>query len=422
MNKSIFEHNYKTNKRNDIIWNSASGIIDASQTVILLFFITRLLGEQDAGIFSLAYSIAVLMLTISRYGMRTFQVTDIHEKYDFNIYLSSRIVTTFLMLLVCIINVGYDYLFQDYSLYKVSIILLVCILKSLDGIEDVFHAQLQQKNKLGFAAKMKTYRLTITIITQIICLLMWHNLLWAIMASVFISCLFFLFFLLNVYDMKIFPPFHISVHGVSSLLLTCFPLFAARFLSIYMSNIPKYSIDSQTNDIIQARYGFIFMPVYIVNVVGQFIFQPVLLGMAKDWSLNKIDHYIRTMKKLIGIVLVLTLFGCIACYFLGIPILSWYYHTDLSAYKKELILFMIAGGFLATVTIWNMCLTIAKRQQILLFGYGITVVVEKLFADKLTSNYGLTGAVWLYLGSVAGLCMFLTGMMVQIIRKKSQNV
>ena len=82
------------NRKSDMIWNTASGIIDAAQSILMLSLITRICGLQDAGIFSIAYSISILMLTISRYGMRDYQVTDLKEKYDFNVYFSSRVVTT----------------------------------------------------------------------------------------------------------------------------------------------------------------------------------------------------------------------------------------------------------------------------------------------------------------------------------------
>ena len=206
--------------------------------------------------------------------------------------------------------------------------------------------------------------------------------------------------------------------GVRELLYICFPFFGARFLSVYISNIPKYSIDTQMDDVVQACFGFIFAPVYIVNVVGQFIFQPVLVEMAESWTYRKYKEYLCIISKLIFVVVVLTL----GCYVLGIPFLSWFYHVDLLAYKKELMLLMLAGGFLATVTIWNICLTIMRKQKVLLYGYGIVVLLEKIVADYIIKEYGLQGATWLYLVSIFSLCMLLGIAVVVIIKRKKRSL
>lgn len=410
------------NRKSDMIWNTASGVIDASQSILLLSLITRICGLQDAGIFSISYSISILMLTISRYGMRNYQVTDIEEKYDFEVYFSSRVVTTIAMMIASIARIAFNYVYRDFSVYKSLVVLLVCTLKSIDGIEDVFHARLQQKKKLAVAAKAKTLRLLLTLIVQTISLLVIKNLVGAISLSILVSTFFLFFSLREICDKEMFAKLKFRFSGVSELLYICFPLFEARFLSIYISNIPKYSIDTQMDDIVQACYGFIFTPVYIVNVVGQFIFQPVLVDMAESWAQRKYKEYLCIILKLISAVDVLTLVGICGCYVLGIPFLSWFYHVDLSLYKVELLLFMLAGGFLATVTIWNMCLTIMRNQKVLLYGYGIVVLFEKVAADYIIKKYGLQGATWLYLVSIFSLCMILGIAVVVIIKRKKRSL
>ena len=408
-------------RKSDMIWNTASGMIDASQSILFLSLITRICGLQDAGIFSISYSISILMLTISRYGMRNYQVTDVKEKYSFEVYFSSRIVTTLAMMLASIAKVIFHYIYKDFSVYKSLVVLLVCTLKSVDGIEDVFHARLQQKKRLADAAKAKTIRLLLTLIVQMVSLYVIRNLVGAISLSILVSVLFLFFSLRGICDKEMLSDLRFQYSGIKELLYVCFPLFGARFLSIYISNIPKYSIDAQMDDVVQACYGFIFTPVYIVNVVGQFIFQPVLVQMAESWTFMRFKEYLRIIRKLIAVVIVLTVAGIGGCYIFGIPFLSWFYHADLSLYKTELMLLMLAGGFLATVTIWNMCLTIMRNQKTLLWSYGIVVLLEKISADYIIKEYGLQGATWLYLASVFFLCLILGIAVVKMTRVRGKE-
>lgn len=412
-----------TSVRDGIAWNTIWGIVNAGQSVILLMVITRICGLQDAGIFTIAYSIATLMLTISRYGMRSFQVTDIGEQFDFAAYYSSRIITTAAMLVASLINVIYRYFYADYSDYKCLVVLLVCVLKSLDGIEDVFSGRFQQKKRLDIGARIMAVRLIATLIVQILVLLITDDLVCSLVITIAFSLLFLCIALKTVCGESIFEivgSMHFKLKDALSLVKICLPLFAARFLSIYISNIPKYSIDTNLDDIAQACYGFIFMPVYMINVVGQFIFQPVLVDMAQAWETNNLRKFNRIILHLIMLVVGCTIVGMLAFYLCGVQILSIIYHTDLSAYRTEIVVFMLAGGFLAVITIWNLCLTVVRKQQILVWGYGIVIIVEKMLADTLITRYQIRGATVLYLGSVIFLCIALGNAMLYILHRKKQ--
>ena len=43
-----------------------------------------------------------MMLTIGNYGMRNYQATDLNNKYLMSVYLSSRIVTNIIMMIIVV--------------------------------------------------------------------------------------------------------------------------------------------------------------------------------------------------------------------------------------------------------------------------------------------------------------------------------
>ena len=57
-------------KRNSYIWNIIGGLINAFQSVIILIVLTRVLDIEMAGIFTIAWAIANLAITIGKYGVR----------------------------------------------------------------------------------------------------------------------------------------------------------------------------------------------------------------------------------------------------------------------------------------------------------------------------------------------------------------
>ena len=84
--KAIVKFLEKTNniKRSSYTWNALNAIISALQNPVILLVITRTNGVYDAGVFSIAFAIATLMLYVGLYGLRRFQSSDLDEKYSFS--------------------------------------------------------------------------------------------------------------------------------------------------------------------------------------------------------------------------------------------------------------------------------------------------------------------------------------------------
>ncbi len=97
----VFES--KDIQKSTYLWNTAGGMILAFQSVLILVFLTHTAGIAEAGIFTLAYANANLLLNIGKFGMRNFQVTDVTAAYTFREYRASRMVTCMVMLAVSLI-------------------------------------------------------------------------------------------------------------------------------------------------------------------------------------------------------------------------------------------------------------------------------------------------------------------------------
>ena len=68
-------------------------LTNAAASVILLMAVTRSCGAAVGGVFSIAFAIAQLMLTIGGYEMRPYQSTDVTEQFSFRHYFTSRLFT-----------------------------------------------------------------------------------------------------------------------------------------------------------------------------------------------------------------------------------------------------------------------------------------------------------------------------------------
>ena len=146
--------NEKNIKRSSVIWNSIGGALNAGQVAIMLIFISHKLGHTIAGMVTIAYAIANLCLAAGKYGIRTFQVTDVEDHYSFGDYFRCRIITVFSVMAIAALYLVFCRYYQGYTIEKVFIVCEVIVLKLIDAFEDVFLGRFQQKGRLDIGAKI----------------------------------------------------------------------------------------------------------------------------------------------------------------------------------------------------------------------------------------------------------------------------
>lgn len=377
----------------------------AFQSVIMLMVLTRVLGLADAGIFTIAYANANLFLTIGKYGMRNFQVSDVNGQFTFYEYLMSRIFTVSLMIAVSIVFVVYVGNKNGYSMEKSLIIIWMSLFKVVDAFEDVFHGLYQQRGRLDIAGKAMTLRLGTTILFFLTGLLILKNLL---IVLIFITC--FTGILLIVFTRWSYKLFERAVekrysfYNVLGIIKICFPLFLGSFLSFYIGNAPKYAIDGVLNDELQACYGFIAMPVFVIGLLNNFVFNPMIYKMSVLWDKGKKNEFLKKFIIQVMIVIGITLVCIVGAYLVGIPILSFLYNTDLSLYKYELLILLLGGGFLALSGLLVTVITIIRFQNSLMFGYIIVSILAYTLSKIAVEQYSIRGAAGLYAILTAALC------------------
>ena len=66
----------KNQLKSAYFWNTGAAMLNAFQTVFILMLISRIDPVIDAGVFTIAFAIGNLMMTIGKYGIRQFQVSD----------------------------------------------------------------------------------------------------------------------------------------------------------------------------------------------------------------------------------------------------------------------------------------------------------------------------------------------------------
>ncbi|MBO5208741.1 MAG: lipopolysaccharide biosynthesis protein [Lachnospiraceae bacterium] len=410
--------------KQDYLWNTAAGLINAAEAVIMSMIVTRVTGLADAGMLTIAFAIGNLMMPIGKFGIRNYQVTDIENKFSFAIYFKTRMITVLLMLLSTAGYLVYAYEKLQYSSDKIGIILAICMIYVVETVEDVLWGYYQRRHRLDAGAKMFCFRWMGILVVFPIALCITGSL------SITLGICFIVSVILFIVLVRIFHPQISSAEDknltwrlkkddfpvIWQLLKIAFPLFGIAFLSFYVNNAPKYAIDAWLTEEMQACYGFVAMPVFVIGLLNNFVYQPTLVPMAAEWEQREQSKFRKRITRQLVVILIITVICLAGAYLLGIPVLSWLYNTDLSGFKAELLILLVAGGFLAMSGYLSVVLTIMRYQKDLLWPYCLIAVIALIGLNQIVSRYATMGAAVCYMALMMLLC-FIYGVIL-VVRLK----
>lgn len=400
--------------KENTLWYTMGTMCSSATSFLLMIYVTRILGVDEAGVFSISYSVGQLMLSIGWFGTRQFQVSDINEEFKFSDYLSLKIITSIVMMIGCLI---YS-VFLHFNTYKLLITFLYCLFMICDVFADLFSARFQQVDKLFLSGISYIIRILGYNLVVLVSLLCFKNLIVAIVLAMIYSALELTFFDLQLIKRisQIKIEFHLD--KIIQLIKNCFPLFISSFLTTFIVNVPKNAIELNFDSSVQTYYNIIFMPSYIINLFCMFIFVPLYTSIANTWLNSTKNRFVKTIVKLFVFDIVLSVLVFIGCYFLGIPLLELVYGVDLHSVKSSFLILIVAGCFASMNSILSYIYTVIRKQNFMIYIYIIAIILPQLLVNWLTSKYGMFGASLDYLIGIASITvMFIIGL-VLILKKE----
>lgn len=401
--------------RADYAWNTASSIMVAASTVIMLLVVTRVSGLYLGGVFALATAVGQQFQSLGMYEVRTFQATDVRRQYSFGSYHGTRIITVTLMTIGVVV---YPVL-SNQPVTDVLLIILLAALRIVDAFEDVFLGELQRMGRLDLAGRANFFRVLAVTATFVIALVMTKNLLTATLVTLAVSvgAMVLLVILPSRALFQIKPIF--TAGPVRRLLVACLPLFLGAFLAIYLSNAPRFAIATFMNNDYQGYFAILFMPAFTINLLSTLMFRPLLTRMAHVWAAGERSRFIRVIiRGLEGAALAFAITFA-ATYLIGVPLLNFLYGDDISEFKTEMLVLVVGGAFNAVSVILYYALATLRRQHAVLVGYVLAAVTVLVLSNLLVDKWGIMGASVSYL--VAMLILDLAFAVAFLVRMRESR-
>lgn len=408
MTQTIDKNKFKKN----FLWNVIGMTCNCFNSLFFMILITRINSMEDAGIFTLSFSIACLVYYIGTYAGRVYQVTNVNDSITDSDFIIHRAITcvmmVFISLMYCFIS--------GYSLYKFTVVILLCIYKSLEAFSDVLYGVVQKNNNLyqvGISLTIKSvFALILFVVVDIVTKNIIYSILFAILAWILVIVLYDFKNVNYVSKFKL----HFNISSLRDIFKNGFFVFIINFLSSYIVNAPKYALDGRASNELQAIFGIILMPATLISLGAQYFIQPFLEQLTSSFKNNDKKAFNKVVIKLLFITSGLGVICLIGAYILGIPVLSLVYGLELSAYLFELEIIIFGSILFALSLILSSALITVRYNFIQFIVFVITSVFGFFISIILITRFSIDGAAYAY-SCIMLLEFFLYGLIYLMLQK-----
>lgn len=408
MTQTIDKNKFKKN----FLWNVIGMTCNCFNSLFFMILITRINSMDDAGIFTLSFSIACLVYYIGTYAGRVYQVTNVNDSITDSDFIIHRAITcvmmVFISLMYCFIS--------GYSLYKFTVVILLCIYKSLEAFSDVLYGVVQKNNNLyqvGISLTIKSvFALILFVVVDIVTRNIIYSILFAILAWILVIVLYDFKNVNHVSKFKL----HFNISSLRDIFKNGFFVFIINFLSSYIVNAPKYVLDGRASNELQAIFGIILMPATLISLGVQYFIQPFLEQLTSSFKNNDKKAFNKVVIKLLFITSGLGVICLIGAYILGIPVLSLVYGLELSAYLFELEIIIFGSILFALSLILSSALITVRYNFIQFIVFVITSVFGFFISIILITRFSIDGAAYAY-SCIMLLEFFLYGLIYLMLQK-----
>lgn len=368
------------------IWYSVGSTIYMFSLWIITILIVRISGYADAGLLSLTMTSTNVFFTISIWGMRSFQVSDIKEGYSNNTYIVSRFVTSAAALFICVAFALINR-YQGKQLYSIMIFM---IFKTSEAIVDVYNGIDQKKWRMDIIGKSYTIRGVLIVAFFTATIMITKNIILSLI-SITISS----YAVIIIYDIRKTNAIakiklKLKIKHVDKLLLECLPLVICNFLYTFIAFLPRYFLEAKAGDEALGVYSSIASPVLIIQLLSSFMFSPLITVFSQYFHNNDMKAFKKLLLRTTLFVTAISLISIAIGNYFGRFGLIFLYGEQIGEYSYLVIPTIVT--VISTTTIWllNGVITAIRKIKYILYsaiiGTIICIVTTKIFIDKYNLN------------------------------------
>ena len=339
------EKNQPLSLKENMLWNSIGSFFYLVCTWLTTVLVVRLsTSYSDSGSLAVAMAVGNITSTIVFFKTRPVQVGCKETEYSAADFVGFKVICSAAGLLVSLI---YTLFTVDIANYPTTIMYI--LFKIIETFIDVYQGIFQRNDRLDIAGKSQMARGVLIVASFSIGLSVFHTLLNSIILMT-LTTLFVVIF----YDRRIanrFTQAHAvyNVCQIKRIARTCFPGFISCLLISLVVSQTRQSYALRYGNELLGVYAAVATPTVVIQAIANYLYAPLYKPISDALRVHDKDWISQLLNKIIAIILLLLIAGCLASAFLGSFALSRLYSPSISIHSNLLY------GALAVATT-NACL------------------------------------------------------------------
>lgn len=421
--------------RHNLSWSLTGNVLYALTQWGMVVVLAKLGTPKMVGQFALGLAVTAPVIMFTNLNLQVVQATDARNHYRFQDYLSLRLITTTVALLLIL---GLVFV-ADYGLETTLVILLIGLAKAFEAVSDIFYGLLQKHERMDRVAKSMIFKGILSLSMLAIVMYFTNSLVWGIISLAFVWAI-----VLFSYDMysgthiltmlpqttdkivlaKTRPASLLRPHSAPIILARlawlALPLGLVMALASLNMNIPRYFVKGYLGE---HELG-IFAAIAYIMVAGQVavtaLGQSTSPRLARYYAAYDGVAFRTLLFKLLCIAALLGVTGVLIALIAGEQVLTVFYGPEYAESADVFVWLMAAAGISYMSSILGYGMTAARYFQIQIPWFGFVGFISTVLCFLLVPTAGLQGAAMaLLVAAVVQLCggLAIVGYALYILRR-----
>src|SRR6266446_8041756 len=403
----------RTSLRADFSWTLVGNAVYAGGQFAALMLLAKLLPPELVGQYALGLALVYPVINLTNLQLRAVMTSSNHQCMHFGHYLSLRLLTTLLALVIIFVITQV----LEYRRQLTTVVLMVGVAYAIEAISDVYYARLQLHDRMAEISKSLIARALLSVLGLAVAIYISGSLLWGVAGIVLGRAI-----VLFTYDIcerthglgaqsKWFPrndaltP-RLDLAMERELLWVSLPLGIVVLLAALNSSVPSYFIKHALGERDLGIFSAIGFVVSVGNMAVVSLGQSAYTRLARSYAAGDRVAFGSVLGKLLGFGAMLGLCGMIISKLAGREILTILFRPEYAERADLLPWIMAVGGVLFMAQFLGFGMTAA--------GYYNSQVILNILANLslfagcywLVSRQGLLGAIF---GMLIAAIVQLTG-------------
>jgi len=394
-------------------WMFVGNSIYAGGQFAMLVLLAKLVRPELVGQYALGLAVVYPVMMLTNLQLRAVMTSGARRQTDFGHYLSLRLLTTSLALMIIFAITQV----LRYSWELTAVVLMVGVAYAIETISDVYYARLQLHDRMDGISKSLIARALLSTLGLAVATYVSGSLIWGLAGVVLARAIVFI-----GYDIcerthglgeqskwfsrnkALTPRFDLRVHR--ELLWASLPLGIVVLLTSLYSTVPAYFIKHSLGERDLGIFTAIGFMISVGNMAVVSLGQSAFTRLARSFAAGNLAEYSSLLAKLLAFGVTLGVCGMVVSKLAGREILTILFRPEYAERAELLPWIMAVGGVLFMAQFLGFGMTAA--------GYYNSQVILNILANLslfagcywLVSRQGLLGAIF---GMLIAAIVQLTG-------------